>query len=270
MNARLVEIERWSAEEVLLDADEEGHRPGLPGWDILRMIGGEVAEISALCGSDELEAGEPILLAGQFALGGLFQATYLPTQAESRLRVALVKRDSRAELVFPEGWPGASQLTFTDEQGQEHVESWSSFNPWEALTAGFDAALEANQSRRRTAAGDRADEAPSGLSWQDAIRALELDDAARRSVHRRRASTLEYQEATEEAGFKGTMTLVGCTMIWVSLMLLILSAWLPWLGWIIAPVFGIFLILQLLRWVVPTPITSERTSKPTPTARSRN
>jgi hypothetical protein len=34
-------------------------------------------------------------------------------------------------------------------------------------------------------------------------------------------------------------------------MLLILSAWLPWLGWIIAPVFGIFLVLQLLRWLVP-------------------
>jgi hypothetical protein len=40
-------------------------------------------------------------------------------------------------------------------------------------------------------------------------------------------------------------------MLWISLMLLILSAWLPWLGWVIAPVFGIFLVMQLLRWVVP-------------------
>ncbi len=92
---------------------------------------------------------------------------------------------------------------------------------------------------------------PATLTWQDAIRGLELDDAARRSVRRRRASTLEFQEATEEAGFKGTMTLVGCSMLWMSLVLLILSAWLPWLGWFIAPVFGIFLVLQLLRWAVP-------------------
>ena len=53
------------------------------------------------------------------------------------------------------------------------------------------------------------------------MRCLELDDAARRSVARRRASALEYQEATEEAGFKGTMTLLGCGLLWVSLLLLI-------------------------------------------------
>ena len=47
------------------------------------------------------------------------------------------------------------------------------------------------------------------------------------------------------------MTLVGCGLLWGSLLLLILSRWLPWLGWAIAPVFGVFLIMQLLRWVLP-------------------
>src|SRR5439155_2633233 len=89
------------------------------------------------------------------------------------------------------------------------------------------------------------------VTWQDAIRCLELDDAARRSVARRRTSTLEYQDATEEASFKGTMTLVGCALLWTSLMLLTLSVWVPWLGWFIAPVFGFFLFMQILRWVVP-------------------
>ncbi len=99
--------------------------------------------------------------------------------------------------------------------------------------------------------GKLPDPATAGVTWRDALRGLELDDAARRSIHRRRSSTLEYQEVDEAASFKGTMTLVGCSIIWLSLMLLILSAWLPWLGWIIAPGFGIFLALQLLRWVVP-------------------
>src|SRR5580704_15069933 len=90
-----------------------------------------------------------------------------------------------------------------------------------------------------------------GLAWQDEVRCLELDDAARRSVERRRNSTLEYQEATEQASFKGTMTLVGCGLLWLSLVLLILSAWVPKLGWVIAPVFGAFLLLQVLRWVIP-------------------
>ena len=105
------------------------------------------------------------------------------------------------------------------------------------------------------------------LSWQDEVRCLELDDAARRSVEKRRASTLEYQEASEEAGFKGTMTLVGCGMLWVSLLLLILSRWVPWLGWLIAPVFGFFLLLQLLRWVVPPTTEESRPSEPDASAR---
>ncbi len=91
----------------------------------------------------------------------------------------------------------------------------------------------------------------TGPTWQDALRCLELDDAARRSIAKRRSSTLEFQVVTEEAGFKGTMTLVGCGIVWVSLVLLILSVWVPWTGWLILPVFTFFLVLQLLRWVVP-------------------
>ena len=86
-------------------------------------------------------------------------------------------------------------------------------------------------------------------SWQDVIRALELDDAARRSAAKRRAGTLEYPEASEEAGFKSTMTLVGCGMLWVILLLLFLSFWKPWLGWFIVPVLSVFLLLQGLRWI---------------------
>src|SRR5262249_7149400 len=89
-------------------------------------------------------------------------------------------------------------------------------------------------------------------SWRDAIRCLELDEATRRSVARRRASTLDNQEATEEASFKGAMTLMGCGMLWISVVLLILSVWVPWLGWLIVPVFGLFLVLQAFRWIVPS------------------
>src|SRR5262249_2948356 len=88
------------------------------------------------------------------------------------------------------------------------------------------------------------------LSWLDEVRALELDDAARRSVERRRASTLDYQEASEEVGFKGTMTLVGCGLLWTVLLLLILSAWIPMVGWLILPVVAVFLALQFLGWIV--------------------
>ena len=125
------------------------------------------------------------------------------------------------------------------------AETWDALDPWATLVDRFEQAVGSRQN-----AAD-SDWLPAACcSWQDELRALELDDAARRSAAKGRSSTLEFQEATEEAGFKGTMTLVGCSMIWITLIVLILSAWVPWLAWLIVPVFGIFLLLQALRWVV--------------------
>jgi hypothetical protein len=244
----LLEIERASSEQVLLDADTPGHRPGLPGWEVLRRVGGEVVELSAFAAGEEITAEEPLLLAGRFDSRGLFRATLLPQQPEARWRLTLTGGTyGRAELLFPHGWPGPARLAWQDETGQERQESWESWNPWPALVEVFEAAVEHHKAR---GPGDRTP--PTGpLTWTDEIRALELDDAVRRSVARRRTSTLEYQTATEEASFKGTMTLLGCSLLWASLALLILSVWVPWAGWLIAPLFALFLALQLFRWALP-------------------
>jgi hypothetical protein len=78
LGLRLLEVERWSGEQVMLDADAEGHRPGLPGWEVLRALGGEVAEVFALAPDEEASGDQPLLLAGRFERGGLFQASLLP------------------------------------------------------------------------------------------------------------------------------------------------------------------------------------------------
>jgi predicted dehydrogenase len=239
---RLLEVERWSTEQVLLDAGVPGHRPGLPGWDVLRRLGGEIAEVSALAAGEEAAGDEALLLAGRFDKGGLFQAALVPGQPEPRWRLALQTAEGRAELVFPLGWPGAARLTWQDEAGGAREESWEPRNPWPAVVEAFEQAVDRREAGR---GGSRL------LSWDDEVRCLELDDATRRSVARRRTSTLEYQAATEEASFKGTMTLFGCGLLWASLALLILSAWWPRLGWVIAPLFALFLALQLLRWALP-------------------
>ena len=207
---------------------------------------------------------EPLLLAGRFEGGGLFQASLLPQQSGPRWRLAVVTGHLRAELVFPEGWPGPARLSWRDASGEGRVEAWESWDPWPALVEVFETALGAK--RRHRAQWDQAGITlqpasessplpdPSGLpfTWQDAIRALELDDAARRSIERRRSSLLEYPEANEEVGFKGTMTLAGCGLLWAVLLLLILSRWVPWLGWAVGPLLGVFLLLQLLRWLIPS------------------
>jgi predicted dehydrogenase len=243
-SGRLFELEIAASEAVLLDTESPGHEPAIPDWDVLRYLGGEIVEIVGLGQEEEVAAQLPLLLSGRFEGGGLFQMTLLPNQPAAFWRLRIRTAAGRWELEFPQGWPGPSRLTRPDDRGGACEENWPDWDPCSAMVAVFEATV--------------AKRGPTRPSWQDEIRSLELDDAARRSVEKRRASTLEYQNVTEEAGFKGTMTLVGCALLWGSLLLLILSIWVPWLGWIILPVFGFFMVLQILRWVLPAKHHAER------------
>jgi predicted dehydrogenase len=172
---RLIEVERWATDTVLLDDDVAGHRPAFPGWDVLRALGGEVVEVSALAPREELTTEEPVLLTGRFERGLLFQWALLPYQSEPRWRVVAVGSHGRAELLFPVGGRG-----------------------------------------------------PAFLSWGESDGALH-----------------------EEVGFKGTMTLVGCGLIWLTILIVILANWFPQAGWAVVPLLVVFLGLQAFRWIVP-------------------
>lgn len=246
---RLVEMERWSPHSLWLETDPAVHRPSFPGWEVLWSICGPIVEVSAFAAKEELAPEDAVLLTGRFESGGLFRTTLLPGQDEPKLRLALIGSRGQAELLFPSGWTGPAQLRWRDAAGAGHDENWPAWDPWSKLMEVFEAAVA-----RQELAEKAFTEASSSvrLSWQDAIRCQELDDAARRSVERRRASALEYPEANEEVGFKGTMTLVGCAVIWGILFLLILSVWVPQVGWLIAPVLVLFLGLQVFRWIIPS------------------
>jgi len=242
---RLLEMERGAADEVLDGIRIAGQKPSFPGWDILRTVGGEIQEVSAFAEREELREGEPVLVAGRFERGGVFQVTLLPEEKEPSWRLLVVGSDGRAELLFPLGWNGPACLDWRDADGESREEYWERWDPWPALMEAFEQAIE------KTAATVRRQRP----SWQDALRALELDDAARRSVERRRSSVLEYPEATEEVGFKGTMTLVGCSMLWIVLLFVIVAHWWenawPILRWLIVLFLVVFLGLQLLRYFLP-------------------
>jgi predicted dehydrogenase len=247
---RLLDLEVAATGEVLLETSEAGVAPGLPVWGLLRGLGGEVLEVFGFAQTDELRAGEPVVLAGHCEHGGLFQVRLLPQQSEPSWRLTVIGTRGRAELLFPVGMPGPALLTWRTAQGEWKQETWEFWDPWPVLVNDLEAVLAGK---------------PAAVTWQDAVRFLELDDATRRSIERRRSSVMEYQEATEEAGFKGTMTLIGCSIIWVSILLLVLSRWAPWLGWLILPAIGVFLVLQVFRWAVPAPPksgASDRTPPP--------
>jgi predicted dehydrogenase len=235
----LLEVEIAGTGEVLRGFDA-GLKPSFPGWELLRALGGELQEVTAFAEGEELGPGEPVLVAGRFDQGGLLRLTLLPRRPDDALRVMLLGSAGGVELLMPQGWDGPAFLGWTDAGGERHEEYWERWDPWPALVEVVETALVRPKGK-------------GVLSWQDAVRGLELDDAARRSVERRRASPLEYPEATEAAGFKGTMTLVGCSLVWGMLLLLILSVWLPAAGWLVAPLLVVFLGLQLLRYLIPGP-----------------
>ncbi|HEV3263651.1 MAG TPA: hypothetical protein VG013_42845 [Gemmataceae bacterium] len=238
---RLVEMERWSPGAVLIEAGRADAKPSLPGWDVLRAVGGEIGEVSAYAAAEHATPDDLVLLAGRFERGGLFQMSLIPGRPEPRWRLAVLGTGGEAELAFAGGWPGPAVLRWHDQSGEVREETWDAWDPWPTLVQVFESA----------AAQATTAKPGSRLTWQDAVRALELDDAARRSIERRRTSALDYQEVSEEVGFKGTMTLVGCGLIWVMLLLWILSRWFRPLAWVILPLLVIFLGLQLLRWVIP-------------------
>jgi predicted dehydrogenase len=247
---QVVTMERWVCRPAAIQADVEEPKATFPGWDVLRALRGEIAEVSAFAEAEEASAGRPLLLAGRFEGGGLFQVTVLPGIRERRWWLALVGTCGQAELVFPQGWPGPARLSWY-EGGSVREETWEAWNPGPALVQAFEQAVAHAEQMPLPGEGPVQKPASGPPSWQDEVRVLELDDAARRSVARRRASLLEHPEVTEEVGFKGTMTLVGCGLLWGIILAVILSRWYPWLGWGILPLLGLFLVLQLLRWLLP-------------------
>src|SRR5207249_501724 len=145
----LIEVERHSTGEVLTGTDIPGAPPCVEGWDGLRALGGEIAEVSALAPGEEMEPGTPLVLSGLFENRGLFQVSLLPRQQEARLRVRVTATAGQAELVFPLGTPGPAFLSWR-EAGEEHEESWDAWDPWPEMVRVVEEVVAATGGRRPT------------------------------------------------------------------------------------------------------------------------
>jgi hypothetical protein len=216
---RLLQSETWTKNTV------EAEQFDL-AWSALRQIGGEIVEVSGLVAAVEILNTLPLAATGVFERGGLFQATLLPNAYEERRRLTIHGDFAVAILDGPE-LDGSATLRWRGLGAEWKEQSWPALDRWQPIV-GF---IEAK------------DDASEELTWQDEIRSLELADGLRRSVEKRRTSGLEYQEISEEVGSKGTLTLIGCAMIWLMLLIFMLSVWIPWVRWAIVPMIVGFLAL---------------------------
>jgi predicted dehydrogenase len=246
---RMLEIEWRIAGPLLAGLGPKQNLVALPGWDILRTLLGEVAEIAAFAGSEEIVPDQPVPLSGRSEKGVLFRTLFTPNEKHAQIHISCVGASGRATLGFDAGWPAPAQLHWKNDQGETGSERWAQVEVWSGVVEEFERRLGQPLKQHVAGSPPPPEERSSQLSWQTETRCLELDDATRRSVERRRAILLEYPEASEEVGFKGTMTLVGCVVLWGVLGVFMLSLVVPWLQWTIVPILLIFLGMQSFRWL---------------------
>jgi predicted dehydrogenase len=220
--------------------------PGLWCWDLIRYLAGEVSEVSVVGAAGESwEPSETVTLTGRCRSGVLFR---LWLAGGGNAEVRLVVRGSNAEAVLRLPGPGHPADQPRDSRldvrigSETEAQTWS-WHPWPALVAAFETALSGGQ-------------AP--VSWQDQTRCLELFESAGQSAKRRRVISVAYEEATEAANFKSLMTALGClTLVAIPCLLVVfLILGLPLVPWTVAvllPLLLLFLLLQVLGWVIPRP-----------------
>ncbi|MGP0063697.1 MAG: hypothetical protein ACLQGP_08890 [Isosphaeraceae bacterium] len=95
-------------------------------------------------------------------------------------------------------------------------------------------------------------------SLLDGTRAMELSEAAARSLRRGRTVDLHYEAISEEATFKSVMTSTGCLILLALLFILPFSMagpslglkWTLFIPYLIPPVLVLFVVMQFLRLAV--------------------
>ncbi|HLW67240.1 MAG TPA: hypothetical protein VKS79_18140, partial [Gemmataceae bacterium] len=202
-------------------------------WDILRRLGGEIVELNGFAEQEGIVVERPLLAEGRFEFGGLFQLTLLPACGAENDEVVVEGKTVWARL--KRNAAGSWSASF--HEGNASLSPPVHSSRWSQLAQVIDSSLAGVSSSL-------------SLNWQDEIRCLELDEALRRSIEKRRSSSMEYAEVSEEVSARGTITLIGCGMIWLMLLIFGLSIWLPWIRWLVVPMLIGFLVLLGARWVV--------------------
>lgn len=245
----LGKLEQIVCERFLADRSKENIlRSFAHDVDLLRALAGQLTQVTAMAPGVSSTEQDPhyanlgVQLAGSAETVVRWSVSPLETAAGARL--VLWGEKGKVSLQVPEG-TAASWECHEELAGEEpRTQTFPDWNP-------YCAALDELQA---VAGGKK-----GSMEWLDAIRAMELAEAVQRSLSRRRMIELRPDEHSEEAAFKGTMAMVGCGLLLLSVPLFALGVFasqfkiplLSYLNFLILGVLAIFLMLQFFRFLVP-------------------
>jgi predicted dehydrogenase len=205
--------------------------------DLIRGVAGDMTRLGSMAGAPGIP---------NYATLGV--QMYGPQGIDARWSVVPVQNSGRAKIVLTGG------------RGQATVELGDDDAPWtlETTTGGTSERKEFPGWNAAAAELDALADAISGVSpqpdWVDACRSIELTETIERSLKKSRTIELYYEEYTEDATFKGTMTSIGCGLLVLTIFVLALAGVaeqmkIPYVGawrYVLVAVFLVFLLLQLV------------------------
>ena len=228
--------------------------------DLIRSTCGDVTRLAALGAPDQPETYANLGVQMTIAEGPALRWSVGPVDDEAGARLTVIGTRGKAILhmsaVSPsplmgegrgegrrEGW----RLELRSEGALEEMKSFADWNGPVEMLATLQAAIEGEHDER---------------AWLDAARSVELAEAVERSLKRGRAVELHNEDFTDIGTFKGTMTSVGCGLLFGMLFLLgglalvshilrkagavrLADALKPWPYWL-AGVLVLFLAIQFL------------------------
>jgi predicted dehydrogenase len=209
--------------------------------DVVRALIGEVQAVTATAAP----SGESLTVHLRTATD-LHAEIRLARGPHEPARLTVPAGDGTLTLEHDISFDGPARLV---RKSTKEGESGIELGPWDAKAAILRALEEA----------DPSGEATPGLG--DGTRAMEVAEAAARSLRKGRTIDLHYEEMSEVGNFKSVMTSTGCALLLIAMVLLFASAALPWMGfekgayiaWVVPPALVLFMLFQFLRYGIKSP-----------------
>lgn len=218
--------------------------------DAIRSILGQIEALTAT-GDPPGEDPDLELVVQLRAAGSLRAEVRFRSEASPSLRLSLLGSSGSYTLQIDPRQPEDAILWKQLGSGHPEPVERSPWDPHEAILA----VLASSMGRR-----DPVAELP-GPNLLDGTRAMELSEAANRSLRRDRTVELHYESISEEATFKSIMTSTGCLIFLATLFVLPVAmvgpaigmSWTLYIPYLIPPALVLFILLQTLRLAIRRP-----------------